>query len=123
MSKEHDDEEWDRNLIMQLKGDISNKQTHKQEQEQMMNPIDKIHGHTNGLPEDVQTRILKRGKWRSRLTAFLIALSSLVLVAIIFTGYTFSNSLFVTRLFEPNTQAALRITADVIQLTSQALRR
>jgi hypothetical protein len=87
----------------------------------MMNPIDKILGHPNGLPEDVQARILKRGKWRSRLTAFLITLSTLILVAIVFTGYTFSNSLFVTRWFEPNTQAALRITTDIIKFNKPGI--
>lgn len=118
MSKEHDDEEWDRNLIMQLKGDT---QTHKQEQEQMIDPTDKIHSHPSGLPEDVQTRILMKGKWRSRLFAFLIALSTLVLVGSILIGYMFSNSFFVTRWFEPNTQAALRITADVIQFSKPGI--
>ncbi|QHW33837.1 hypothetical protein GZH47_25595 [Paenibacillus rhizovicinus] len=95
MSNEHNDEEWDRQLFKQFKPREQHAQTF--------------------LPEEVQTRILKKGRRRSRLFVILISFSTLVMLALILIGYMYSNSLFVTRWFEPNTQAALRITADVIQ--------
>lgn len=105
MSREHEDENWDQELIAQLKGEVGNGQPHI----------------PDGLPDDMQTRILKRGKWRNRWTAFLITITTLILVVLAFTGYMFSNTIFVTRWFEPNTREALRVTADIIQFTKPGI--
>lgn len=104
MSNEHDDEEWDRNLITRLE------ETDKRNQ-----------GSATFLPEDVQTRIIKKGKRKNRLFVVLVSLSTLFLVVLLLIGYMYSNSLFVTRWFQPNTQAALRITSDVIQFTKPGI--
>lgn len=115
MSKEYEDDEWDRKFMAELKAGKQEEET--PEQEPMIERVDKRAGRDGGLPEDVQTRILKRGKWRNRLTTFIVTLITLVLVVLVPIGYTVSNSLFVNRWFAPNIQEAIRVTADIIHFT------
>ena len=91
---EDEDEEWDRDLI----GSIPGKDF-------------------NDLSEEVQSRILKRGKWRSRLSVAVMTLSTLAVIVLVFLVYTISNSLFVTYSFGTNVQDARRVTSDVIHFT------
>lgn len=118
MSREPEDEEWDRDLISRLKKDVGDRQMLKQEEDLAGTiPVQDI----NDLSEEVQTRILKRGKWRSRLSIALMTLTTLVVVILVLIGYTLSNSLFVTHKFGPNVQDALRVTSDVIQFTKPGI--
>jgi hypothetical protein len=114
MSNEPEDEEWDRSLIARLKGDVDGRQIPQQKNDL----AGTIPGQDSyDLSEEMQTRILKRGKWKSRLFAVLVTLSTLIVVILVFIGYNLANSFYVTRTFGTNVQDALRITSDVIQFT------
>lgn len=115
MGKDHEDDEWDRKLMADLKG--GDREGQKPELEQSHDRTDPLSGQADGLPEEVQTRILKRGKRRNKLTAILVTLATLFVIVLLPAGYAISNSLFVNRWFESDIQSALRVTADVIQFT------
>ncbi|MET3846527.1 anti-sigma factor [Paenibacillus sp. OAE614] len=101
----HNDEEWDHKISEML-----NK----------ANDIDETNHQSlskNGLSEDVQTSILKRGKRKNRITIILLSLTTLIVVALLVVAFPFSNSIFINHLFKPDTQDALRVTSDLIQFT------
>ncbi|PWW07258.1 sigma factor regulator [Paenibacillus cellulosilyticus] len=64
---------------------------------------------------------MKKGKRRSRLFVILASLSTFLLVVLILCCYMYWNSLYVSRWFEPNPQAAMRITSDVIQFNKPGI--
>lgn len=116
MTKELEDEAWDRDLMSRLEKEAGNRLKHKEDLDDTT-PEQELYD----LPEEVQSNILKRGKWRSRLSVALMTLATLALVILVLWGYMLSNSLFVTKTHGPNVQDAQRVTADVIQFTKPGI--
>jgi hypothetical protein len=118
LTREHEDEEWDRDLKSRLKKDAHDTWTLEHEKD-LEGKIPKQDFYD--LPENVQTNIIKRAKWRSRLFVALMTLATLAVVILVLFGYMLSNSFFITRTFGPNVQEAQRVTADVIQFTKPGI--
>ncbi|GGD86321.1 anti-sigma factor [Paenibacillus nasutitermitis] len=71
----------------------------------------------SGLPVDLQTRIMRRGKWRSRFSVVSATFTTLAAIFVVLILYTYANTFFATRWFGPEAEAIRRVTSDVISFT------